>query len=391
MTALEQRTIDQITRHGAMTFRDFMEAALYDPQHGYYNTERPKIGPQGDYYTSSNLHPAFSAILADCFVELRARLLSGAAERSPSRRKAVMAEQRMTIVEMGAGTGKLARGILGSIREDHPSVFGSLEYCILEHSPAMRRTEAETLSEFSDRVRWLEPGDLQSIRAEVSFSNELVDAMPVHRVRFGNNGIEEQYVTVGGHKTRGANRECSMPAEENCRLELCWGPPSSQRLLSFVSRMDILPLPGQIFEVNLGAIDWLTQLSQVIANGYLVTIDYGDVAGHLYASDRPQGTLRSFLRHRVIESPLERMGEQDLTASVNFTALMEYGKDLGFETESYERQSAFLLRNGLIERVARMEQATGTLEDIGDRLALKNLFVPGGASDNFRVLIQRKR
>jgi SAM-dependent MidA family methyltransferase len=121
-----------------------------------------------------------------------------------------------------------------------------------------------------------------------------------------------------------------------------------------------------------------------------VTIDYGDLAPLLYAADRAQGTLRSFYRHRLVHSPLERVGEQDITSSVNFTALIESGRDCGLETLSYERQTAFLLRHGLIERITAMHKPDETLENVKARLAIKNLFVPGGASDNFRVLVQKK-
>jgi SAM-dependent MidA family methyltransferase len=146
----------------------------------------------------------------------------------------------------------------------------------------------------------------------------------------------------------------------------------------------------QILEVNLDALDWLAGVSRAMQCGWLVTIDYGDLAPLLYAADRAQGTLRSFYRHRLVESPLERIGEQDITASVNFTALIEGGRDGGLETLSYERQTAFLLLHGLVERIAAMHKPDETLDDVKARLAIKNLFVPGGASDNFRVLVQQR-
>ena len=145
---------------------------------------------------------------------------------------------------------------------------------------------------------------------------------------------------------------------------------------------------GQVIEINLEASAWLESLSRAIERGFLVTIDYGDIAAHLYGPDRAGGTLRSFYRHRLVDSPLERIGEQDITSSVNFTALIESGRDFGLETLSYERQTSFLIRNGLIERIAAT--ASEAVDDLKERLVVKNLFVPGGASDNFRVLIQKK-
>ena len=127
----------------------------------------------------------------------------------------------------------------------------------------------------------------------------------------------------------------------------------------------------------------------MIEQGFLVTIDYGDLAAHLYAPDRRNGTLRCFQKHTLTDTPLERIGEQDITASVNFSALIDYGEESGFEKLSYERQTNFLFRHGLIERIAAMEH-NGTMDNLQDRLAIKNLLVPGGVSDNFRVLVQQK-
>ena len=361
VTVLEQKLIARIKREGRLTFRDFMQAALYDAEHGYYTTERLKIGPQGDYYTSSNTHPAFGAVLARAFVEMRDELSTDAA--GP-----------FTIVEMGAGTGQLASDILTAMRDEHPSIFDRLSYVIVEVSPAMLRRQREKLAGFDERVRWRQ---LEEIEREpitgIFFSNELVDAMPVHRVRFAREGIKELFVV-----------------ETEARLALAWDRPSTEKLEAYVERTGAHFAEGQIIEINLDAKGWLARLSRAVERGFLVTIDYGDVSAHLYGPDRAQGTLRSFYKHKLVDSPLERIGEQDITASVNFTALIEYGRDFGFETVSYERQTAFLIRMGLIERIAAMYTASDSVDDLKERLAVKNLFVPGGVSDNFRVLIQKK-
>lgn len=343
-----------------------MQAALYDENLGYYNTERAKIGAEGDYYTSSNVHAAFGRAIARQMIDL-------------------WNQSALTIVEMGAGTGRLAEDILTSIREDQTSVFERLSYVIVETSQEMRRLQRERLDGFSEQVSW---HSLEEIArrpvAGIFFSNELIDALPVHRVRqvaeavsLRAPSLEEQYVTIDYSGVEP-------------RLTLEWGEPSSERLAEYVERCSATLKEGWIAEINLDAIDWLNQVSKAMERGYLITIDYGDVALHLLGADRREGTLRSFHRHRLIDSPLERVGHQDITASVNFTALIEYGRDAGFEVISYERQSAFLLRNGLVEIIARMEASTGSTDDVKDRLAIKNLFLPGGVSDNFRVLIQCK-
>jgi SAM-dependent MidA family methyltransferase len=365
MTELERKVIERIEREGPITFRDFMQAALYEAQLGYYNTERLKIGPAGDYYTSSNVHPAFGAVLAQTFIKLW--------EESSI-------DQPLRIIETGAGTGQLAADVLASMRREHSLEFKKLSYVIIESSEAMQARQKEKLASFIEKTEWRKLEELERAPVKaLAFSNELVDAMPVHRVRFARGQIEEQHIRI----------ESGSKADEK-RLALVWGKPSTSKLTDYINRLNIRLAEDQIIEINLDAIEWLRRMAKAINQGFLITIDYGDLSEHLYGPDRIRGTLRSFYRHRLIDSPLERIGEQDITASVNFTALIEYGRDFRFETVSYERQTAFLIRNGLIERIAAMHDASGSVDDLNERLAIKNLFVPGGISDNFRVLIQRR-
>ena len=368
MAALEKKIIARILERGPITFRDFMAAALYDTDLGYYNTERLKIGPAGDYYTSSNVHSSFGAVLALAIADL----LNQSTGTQP--------HTTATIVEMGAGTGRLASDLLATLRDERNELFERLSYVIVETSSRMRELQKERLIEYADRVAWRELAEIgPQTGARIFFSNELVDAFPVHRARFLQGRLEETYVAVNQDRATGERR-----------LAFVWAEPSTAELARYVERMKVKLSEGQIIEINLDAIDWLSRVAASIESGYLVTIDYGDVVEHLYGPDRATGTLRSFYQHRLVDSVLERIGEQDMTASVNFTSLIEHGRDFGLETVSYERQTAFLMRRGLIERIANMQSASGAIDDMKERLAIKNLFVPGGVSDNFRVLIQKK-
>ena len=390
-TVLERKLIAQIQGEGPLSFRSFMWSALYNAEHGYYNTERLKIGSAGDYYTSSNVHSAFGAVIARAFVGLFDEL---GGKSDP-----------LAIVEVGAGTGQLALDILSAIRDEHRAIFERLSYVIVETSPVMRARQQERLVGFRDRVRWQTLEELaRSPIAQIVFSNELIDALPVHRVRKWRGGIEESYVTLPG-RPAAARREVAIerqsssleesgpPADATVNhLTLAWGDPSTPRLDEYLARLRVNLVDCQIAEIGLDAIHWLRAVSSAIETGFLVTIDYGDAAELLYGSDRREGTLRSFHKHALNDAVLERVGEQDITASVNFTALIEYGHDYGLETVSYERQASFLIRNGLIDRIAAIETSRGgVIDDLEERLAVKNLFVPGGVSDNFRVLVQRKR
>ena len=359
-TTLEQKLIDRIEHDGPMTFRDFMQAALYDAERGYYSTSRLKIGAEGDYYTSSNVHPSFGATLSRAFIQL----WNNSAEP-------------LTVVEFGAGTGQLAHDILSSMRDENAARFESVSYILIEMSPRMRDLQQNKLADLCDNVCWLEIEDLErSPVTAIALSNELIDAFPVHCARRHNSRIQELYVGKAPGKSG---------------LALVWAEPSTAAIVEYITRCDVTLKEDQIVEVNLDAIEWLRKVARALRRGFLVTIDYGDIARELWTAQRSRGTLRSFYRHRLIDSPLERVGEQDITASVNFTALIEYGRDFGFELRSYERQTAFLIRMGLIERLAAEYGAIDTLEDLKERLAVKNLFVPGGISDNFRVLVQGRQ
>jgi SAM-dependent MidA family methyltransferase len=360
-TELERKLIDRINREGPITFRDFMEAALYDPELGYYNTRRLKIGAAGDYYTSSNVHPAFGAVLAQALIEL-------------------WVDYPLTLVEIGAGTGQLGFDILSAIRDENPEVFENLTYIVVESSPYMIEHQKERLESFGDRIRWCGLHELERAPIQgIAFSNEFVDAKPVHRIRLANGFFEEQYVTLSFE-----------PEHAEMSLKLDWGRLSSERLNNYAIGMEVTLTEGQVVEVNLDALRWLARMSRAISHGFLVTIDYGDSVQRLWSPDRKQGTLRCFHEHHLIDSPLERIGEQDMTASVNFTAIIDYGRDFGFQLVSLERQTTFLIRMGLIDRIATEHEPGQSLDDLKERLAVKNLFVPGGISDSFRVLVQRR-
>lgn len=364
-TELEKRLVERISREGPISFRDFMQAALYDPELGYYNTGRAKIGPGGDYYTSSNVHPAFGAVLARAMVELWQSLPGG--------------DGPLTILEVGAGTGRLAFDILSAMRDEHGQVFERLGYRIYDISPAMRALQRHQLAAFGDKVSWQGAAFDQHPVEGIVFSNELIDALPAHRVRMRRGEVEEAFVTA------------PASAGQRPRLTFIWGKVSGERILRYVERLGGRLKEGQVIEVNLDALDYLGRAARAIDRGYVVTIDYGDLTAHLWGPDRAEGTMRSFYHHRLAASVLDRAGEQDITASVNFSALIEYGGDFGLEKLSYERQTSFLLRMGLIERIGALYEGAGAEDDFKGRLLIKNLFVPGGVSDNFRVLIQKKR
>ncbi len=334
-----------------------MDAALNDPVEGYYGSGRVRLGARGDFSTSSTIHPIFGEVVAAWIVE-RWEVLG----RPP----------RFSIVEVGPGDGSLAASILASLRAAAPVELVP-EYLLVERSRALVERQRATLDAERDRVSWtgLERLTVEPVTG-VIISNELVDALPVHRVRIADGRIEEQFASFDGR-----------------RWSLRWGAPSSAELERYLTKfaanwLELGSSPE--IEVGLDAVAWIGAAAASLERGAILTIDYGDLADRLYTPDRPFGTLRAFRDHALVSDPLTSPGGLDLTSSVNFTALMVTGKDHGLATVSFESQRKFLDRFGLIDRVARRAAAASLVE----RLAMKTLLAPGGLGDRLHVLVQSK-
>src|SRR5262249_39818346 len=161
-----------------------MQAALYSPELGYYNTHRRKIGVEGDYYTSSNVHEAFGAVFANALFEMWA---SESANDSPN----------LDIVEFGPGSGQLAHDIVSTLQSEHPTTFDNLRYVLVETSPVLQNVQHDKLIDFREHVRWSSLDELTNNPIKgIVLSNEFIDALPVHRARFSDGCIQELYVTT---------------------------------------------------------------------------------------------------------------------------------------------------------------------------------------------------
>jgi SAM-dependent MidA family methyltransferase len=346
-----------ITRNGPLSFADFMEAALYDPEFGYYMTPGPRIGREGDYYTSLDVHPIFA--------ELIGRQVAQAAEILSS-------DNDFTIVEMGAGKGLLARHLLDSYRRENPAFFSRIRYILVERSPAMIRAQQEHLRPLLDegaRITWAPA--LSAFPAEsvtgVLLSNELVDALPVHRVVMRPLGLREIYVGWDGS-----------------RFTEIEAPPFSSALETYFKRIGVVLEVGQRAEVNLPALEWMRQAGAILRRGLVLTIDYGHTAADLYASTRKAGTLLCYHRHRVSDSPYIRVGHQDMTAHVDFTSLALAGRDTGLEVTGFTNQLHFLMGLGIESAFA------GVDPESPESVAMRNLLKPDGMGTTYKVLVQHK-
>ena len=305
-----------------------MEEVLYHPELGYYASQRNPIGKQGDFYTSSDVDPLFGHLLARQFSEF-----------------AKDAED-FTIVELGAGKGVLAKHILSA--QPFP-------YRIVERSEAMRTRQRKELAGFD--VEWID--ELPESFRGCIFSNEFFDALPVHRVVRRNGVLREIYINEDFTEREG---DLSVPME--------------------------LPITeGQLADINLEARDWMRRIGASLRNGYHLAIDYGYAHREFYA--RPRGTLMCYYRHQISEDPYIRIGEQDITAHVNFSDLIDAGAAASLELVSLSTQFQFLTGLGILDEIERLAHA-GTAASISRLQSLKKLILPGSMGERFKVLIQRK-
>jgi SAM-dependent MidA family methyltransferase len=358
VTPLAELLADRIRRYGPLTFADFMRECLYHPVHGYYSkTESTRFA---DYYTSVDVHPIFGRLLARQFVEMWEHLGRPA---------------EFTLVEAGAGVGRLAAHILDFSESKLPAFYNALRYVAVERSAARREQATASLK------RHAEAGQL-TISAEIPlripdgcfFSNELADALSVHRVIMQGGALKEIFV--------GFTDGCFV--DSVAALSTC-------AITEYFATQGIALHEGQQAEAGLEACDWIAEVGRRLERGYVLTIDYGHRAAELFDDHHMRGTLLVYRDHRVTENYYASPGEQDLTAHVNFSALETWGKRSDLETEGFTSQTAFLLALGQGNEFADLyDEGQSEADRVRARLQLKTLIYPEGMGERFQVLVQRK-
>lgn len=325
------------------TFKDFMESALYDPEAGFY----PNREAKEDFYTAPELHPAFAGVLTRQIVA-RLSELKGRAIPEP-----------YCIVEMGSGSGLLARQIIGELRRNHPDWSQKVRYVLVERSRNLLLDSVTALSALNGRVLGYSRIEDLPPCSGVFFSNELVDAFPVHLLERNAGKVREVYVDGEGKTHAGELSTSELKAHANALSEA---------------------LDGERHAVNLEALRWIAAVSRRIKAGYLMTIDYG-------ARYRP-GTCnppRTFFRHAT-DGDLTQPG-RDLTANVDFEALIGEGQKQGLSLQTYSTLGRFLIEGGIEDWFAKTgEGALGAKS----RSQMKTLIHPEGMGEVFKVLVQSK-
>lgn len=354
--ALREAIVARIQSQGPIPFHDFMDAALYHPQHGYYRSRREKMGREGDYLTSPEVSPAFGVLVGRQLREMW---------------QAMGAPQRFDIVEAGAGTGTLCHDVLRWARGHAPDFRNALTYTIVEVSDALAERQREVLAEEGEDVRWC--GELPDGSEGCLVSNELLDSFPVHRVVVRDGALMEVFV---GWDDAGFVEELR--------------PPSTPEIEAYFRRLGMLPGEGCRAEVNLAAAQWVARAGRALGRGFVLTFDYGYEAEELYAPWRVEGTLLCFYRHNPSGDPYARLGRQDITSHVDLTTVRRAGEEAGLQTLGLTSQCEFLANLGIADALARPGEGKASLEEYYARRRAVSELIDPAALGRIRVLVQAK-
>ncbi len=384
--------------HQRITFAEYMDWVLYHPQQGYYASGAVNIGSEGDFFTSPHLGKDFGELLAEQFAEMWHTL----GRPAP-----------FTLMEMGPGQGLLAADVLRYLYRHHPDCFDALDYIIVEKAAGLIAQQQQLLQRFrlptkdtsqSLPIRWCSLKEIpENSITGCCFSNELVDALPVHQFVIEEGQLREIYVTTSNAA------EDSVPLDAVASSEINFvevtDTPSTPQLREYFDFVGIDLMSGAYpdgyrSEVNLAALDWLKSVANRLQRGFLLTIDYGYPAQRYYLPARHQGTLQCYYRHQHHDNPYLYVGHQDITAHVDFTALERQGELCGLRKLGFTQQGLFLMALGLGDRLTALSstdnargQAIAGAKDVMTimrrREALHQLMNPMGLG-GFGVLVQSK-
>ncbi len=347
VSILQQRIIERIQQQGALPFADYMRMALYEPGYGYYVSGPARMGWEGDYYTSTDVTDFFAHCMGRQLQHIWEEL-----DRPPS----------FLVVEQGAGRGDLASDLRAWAALEAPDFDAALNYQTEDINAGQNALTPFSPIESKDQAILPVGSDLERNTIAVSspaviLSNELVDAFPVHIVQKQGEQLYEVYVDV-----------------QNGQLVEALGEPSISEVASY---LDANEVPWRTYqdgwraEINLDALSWIKHTAQRLLrsnsnqkrSSFLLTIDYGDVASKLYIPERFYGTLTCYYKHQLTDQPLVKPGEQDLTAHVNFTALINEANKQGLKLQTFTTQREWLSAMGLHEELERIHQRDFAVAD----------------------------
>lgn len=347
---------------GHLPWAEIMRLALYETGVGYYRQGVRRIGRGGDFFTSVSAGPLFGRLLA-----MQARQIWEAMGRPV----------QFTLIEQGAHDGTLAHDLLGGCRELDPALARAVRYVIVEPDPQLQEAQRKTLAD-EEQVKWVaDLGEMPTSPAALFLCNELLDAFPVHLLRWTGSAWREQWVAL--------DIDPSRAPTDGMRLSFVDGEFSDPRLEHSAATLGTAFPAGYVTEICLDAESWVESLTAAPFSGAVLVLDYGMPAGEYQAPERKDGTLRRYFRHRMDDKVLEDLGDADLTADVNFTSLAQAAETAGLRLASFIEQGRYLTRlfaDSLSIRPIAMDAAT--------KRQFQTLTHPGLLGRNFHALLLAK-
>lgn len=343
--------------NGPIPFRRYMEIALYHPTGGYYCRESPRIGPGGDFYTSPHQSPWLGRMIAPLLDTIRGRMAGPPA---------------LHVWEYGPGEGWLAFDILESIRTSRAAPRQAIAYTFAEQSAQARARIREKFQD-GDEVRFADASQYPPAGFEgVILAHEFLDALPLHALIRREGRLEERYVALQGEG-----------------LVFCEGALSDERLSGWFSELGVRLSPGQTAEVNLCALDWVSEIARRMERGAILIFDYGFSARALYGPTRPEGALRGYRNHTLVSDALSRPGETDLTAHVDFTSILRAAMSHGMELAGFTDQARFLLGAGLPRALENTKDGDDE-KTRRERQSVMGIMDPTGLGGAIKVMLLSK-
>ena len=347
-TPLSRILADRFRRDGPITFVDWMDACLYHPQHGYYRRGRPTVGRDGDFLTSPEVHPLFGAAIGHVAVELWRQ----AGNPQPFR-----------IVEIGPGTGALAESLLRHLHSAAPDLAASTCYSLVEPDAAAAEQQCKRLHAAQASLNVPSIRDLNElpIGQHLVVANELLDALPVHRLAFREGRWRELYVD---HSVALGFHDAASELSEVGLIE-----PLSE----------VAPAEGQTVEVAPQRATVVSALANAVGDdGLLLLFDYGYPRDRLYASWRREGTLMTFRNHVPSDDPYAHPGEQDITAHIDINQVREAAQGAGLTPLPALNQTEWLHNLGAAILPAVADAEIDTNRYLAARRAVETLTEPAG-------------
>lgn len=359
--SLEARLRERIQRDGPISFYEWMKSALYDEREGYYcRRDIVRRGRLGDYRTAPERTPLFAATFAQYFAKLFTELGS---------------PRTWVIIEVGAGFGEFAADILRSLQSQHPTIFAATRYLVDEFSEDGRGRAAANLAGFENSYEFCRIDELGiTFPSGIVFSNELIDAFPVHRVIGRNDQLRELCVGVDA-EDRFVWREGQLDP---------W-------VAEYCERIHLQLAEGQIAETSPDAEVYIARAARLIDCGFVITVDYGDERGAILTDPyRQHGTLRAAYHHQIGSDVLLQPGRRDLTTTIDWTQLRDAGERVGLRAIRHEQLDQFLLSEGIIEELERLSSRLNPAEAAALRAGAREMILPNGMGASFQVLVQEK-